>query len=67
VVQRPEDGPLEITRAGTGDYVASVTLNGKPLARSWVREAELKGRSKLAFVMSETPTTWGQTILPPSL
>jgi predicted alpha-1,2-mannosidase len=67
VVQRPADGLLEITRSGKGNYVSSATLNGRPLTRSWVRHAELKGRAKLAFVMSETPTTWGQAALPPSL
>ncbi len=60
VVERPEDGPLTVSRTGAGDYIASATLNGKPLGRSWVRHAELKGRTKLAFTMSKTPTKWGQ-------
>ena len=65
VVQRPEDGPLEITRTGKGDYVQSAMLNGKPLERSWLRHGELQGNAKLAFTMSETPTAWARQGPPP--
>ena len=62
----PEGGRLEITRSGRGDYIAAVTLNGKPFDRSWVRHGELKGNTVLAFTMSETPTSWGTQQPPPS-
>ncbi len=64
-VQRPEDGLLEIVRSGAGNYIASATLNGQPLTRSWLRHAELKGTAKLSFVMSQTPTDWGRSTPPP--
>lgn len=64
-VQRPQQAPLEITRTGKGMYVAGVKLNGKKLDRSWIRHAELNGKAKLEFTMSETPTTWATTTPPP--
>jgi len=66
VVKRPEEGRLEISRTGTGDYVASVTLNGKPLDRSWIRHREIKGDTVIAFAMSESPSRWGTQQPPPS-
>ncbi len=40
-------------------YVASVTLNGKPLTRSFVRDAEIRAGGELVFTMSATPNkTW---------
>ncbi len=66
VVTRPEEGKLEITRTGSGDYVAGLTVNGKPWNRSWIRHTEMKGDTVLAFTMSETPTAWGTQTPPPS-
>jgi predicted alpha-1,2-mannosidase len=65
-VHRPEEGKLEISRNGKGDFVASVTLNGKPLNRSWCRHSEIKGDTKLVFTMCETPGGWGTMDPPPS-
>jgi putative alpha-1,2-mannosidase len=65
-VHRPEEGKLEISRKGRGDFVASVTLNGKPLNRSWCRHSEIKGDTTLVFTMSETPGDWGTEEPPPS-
>jgi len=36
-------------------YVGSVTLNGKPLTRSFVRDAEIRAGGELVFTMSATP------------
>lgn len=67
-VRRPADGELTVRRSGTGPYVASVTLNGQPLTRSWLRHAELRGKVVLDFRMSESPTGWAtQSPPPPSL
>ncbi len=65
-VNRPEEGKLEIIRSGRGDFVASVTLNGKPFKRSWCRHNEIKGDTTLVFTMSETPGDWGKEEPPPS-
>jgi predicted alpha-1,2-mannosidase len=67
VINRPDEGRLEITRRGEGDYVAAVTLNGKALDRSWIRHTELSPGSVLAFTMSPEPTDWARRgELPPS-
>jgi len=66
VLMRPDEGRLEITRTGTGDYIAAVTINGQSFDRSWVMHAELKGDTILAFTMSDKPTAWGTRNPPPS-
>ena len=41
-------------------YVAGVTLNGKPLSRSYLRHAEILAGGELHFEMSDQPNrTWG--------
>jgi len=67
-LRRPGDGELRVQRHGKGPYIAAVTLNGRPLARSWLRHAELRGPVTLDFQMSETRTDWAtQSAPPPSL
>ena len=66
VIDRPEEGRLEITRSGEGCYIAGVTLNGRPLDRAWIRHTEIKNDTILVFTMSETPTAWGTQTPPPS-
>lgn len=44
-------------------YVASVTLNGKPLARSFVRDAEIRAGGELVFTMSAAPNkAWASAV-----
>jgi predicted alpha-1,2-mannosidase len=38
-------------------YVGEVTLNGKPLARSYITDAEVRGGGTLRFTMSAVPNT----------
>ena len=66
IAHRPEDGLLTITRRGKGEYIASATINGKPLDRAWVHHREINGNTVLAFRMSVQPTDWGKKVLPPS-
>jgi putative alpha-1,2-mannosidase len=41
-------------------YVGAVTLNGKPLTRAFVRDAEIRAGGDLVFTMSATPNkSWG--------
>jgi predicted alpha-1,2-mannosidase len=42
-------------------YVQSATLNGKPLTTPTFQHSDLKAGGSLAFVMSATPSTWGQS------
>jgi len=47
---------IECKRRSPGDiYVQSVTLNGKPLDRLWVRHSELSGGAHLVFTMGSAP------------
>jgi putative alpha-1,2-mannosidase len=42
-------------------YVGSVTLNGKPLARSFLRHEDIVAGGELVFTMQATPNKqWGQ-------
>lgn len=42
-------------------YVGSVTLNGKPLTRSFLRHEEITAGGELVFTMQATPNTaWGK-------
>lgn len=42
---------------GEHPYVASVTLNGKPLQRSYITDAEIRAGGTLAFTMAAKPNT----------
>jgi predicted alpha-1,2-mannosidase len=51
-------------------YIRSASLNGKPLARSWINQKEIAGGGHLSFEMSRQPNkTWGEaeTEVPPSM
>ena len=39
-------------------YIASVTLNGKPLNRSWISHDEIAGGAVIEYVLSENPDEW---------
>lgn len=41
--------------SATNRYIAAVTLNGVPLARSYLRDAELRAGGELRFTMAATP------------
>jgi putative alpha-1,2-mannosidase len=42
-------------------YVGSVTLNGKPLNRTFIRHGEILAGGELVFTMQATPNTnWGK-------
>ncbi len=44
----------------TNVYVQSVTLNGQPLTRSWIKHDEITAGGELVFVMGPEPNkTWG--------
>ncbi len=47
-------------------YVASATLNGKPLNRAWLRHAEIAAGGRLVLTMSAKAGNWAQQDLPPA-
>ncbi len=53
-VEAPEVSDVNI-------YVQSVELNGAPLAKAELHQADLKAGGKLSFVMGPAPSKWGQT------
>src|SRR5690606_112136 len=42
----------------TNKYIASATLNGKPLNRSFINHSEIIDGGKLVFKMTNKPSTW---------
>lgn len=59
VIEAPGAGPDR-------PYIASATLDGKPLDRAWLRHGEIAQGAVLRLTLSATPTSWGTTQLPPS-
>lgn len=53
VIEAPQAGPK-------GHYIASATLDGRPLDRAWLRHGEIVGGAVLRFELSETPADWGR-------
>ena len=47
-------------------YVQSVTLNGQPLDRAWVRHEEIIHGGTLRFELGSKPGGWGTKNLPPT-
>lgn len=48
-------------------YVQSLTLNGKPWDKAWLRHSDIKEGAILKFVMGPSPSAWGTKTPPPSL
>ncbi len=59
----PKGKNFTIVADGLSDanrYVAGVTLNGRALARSYIRDAELRAGGELRFTMGTVPhKAWG--------
>ncbi|MBJ6121467.1 GH92 family glycosyl hydrolase [Sphingomonas mollis] len=41
-------------------YIASATLDGRPLTTPFVRQADITGGGTLALTLADKPTTWGR-------
>ncbi|RZJ79997.1 MAG: glycoside hydrolase family 92 protein, partial [Brevundimonas sp.] len=61
----PNGNRFTISTEGLSDahlYVQSVTLNGRPLNRTWIGHDEIQGGGELHFVMGAEPNLlWGTT------
>ena len=63
---------LSVIAKGNGPdnvYVQSLTLNGKPWNKAWLRHADIAGGGTLEFTMGAQPSRWGSddAMLPPSM
>ncbi|SBV34020.1 putative alpha-1,2-mannosidase [uncultured Sphingopyxis sp.] len=64
VLNLPGGKRFTVETVGLSDanpYVGKVELNGKPLARSWISDAEIRGGGTLRFTMQAKPNAeWGK-------
>lgn len=64
VLNLPGGQRFTVETAGLSDanrYVGKVELNGKPLTRSWISDAEIRAGGTLRFTMQAKPdTAWGK-------
>jgi predicted alpha-1,2-mannosidase len=63
VLSLPNGRKFTVVTEGLSDahpYIASVSLNGRPLTRSWIGDDEIRAGGELRFVMGARPNrTWG--------
>lgn len=59
-------GFTEPRRDGPAQYVQSVSLNGDPLERTWLRGDELHRGGRLLVELGPEPSDWERTARPPS-
>jgi predicted alpha-1,2-mannosidase len=69
-ITRP-GGTLQINGNGAGQgaqYVQSVSLNGTPASRNWLRYGDIAGNATLNYTMGASPSAWGTAAadVPPS-
>ncbi|MBQ1091926.1 GH92 family glycosyl hydrolase [Streptomyces sp. B93] len=64
------DRRIEISARGAGSkpYIKGMTVDGKPVTRSWLSEGFARAGGEIRLTMSSTPGTWGTrpTDVPPS-
>jgi len=71
-IQLDNGRTLTVVARGNSDdnvYVQSLTLNGRPWNRAWLRHDDIAEGGVLEFVMGSTPSAWasGADALPPSM
>ena len=60
-------GDLTITGGSEKDiYIKDMHLNGKPYASTWIEWDDVSEGGTIEYKVSAKPTTWGQSVLPPS-
>lgn len=66
VLNLPNGRRFAVVADGLADdhpYIQSVTLNGRPLTRTWIAHDEIERGGELRFVMGAEPnTTWGAAV-----
>jgi predicted alpha-1,2-mannosidase len=53
--------------SGANVYVQSATLDGRTLARAWLKHEEVAAGGRLVLRMGPKPSTWGREERPPSM
>ncbi len=65
-IHLPSGRTLKVVASGKGEYVAAVTLNGKPVERTYLEHAELMHGGELKFTMSsKEKAAWSMRKLEP--
>ena len=65
-IHLPSGRTLNVVASGKGEYVAAVTLNGKPVERTYLEHAELMHGGELKFTMSsKEKAAWSMRKLEP--
>ena len=70
VVSLGNGGTLTIDAPGTSAarrYVASASIDGRPIRRAWLTRAPIARGGSLRFAVSARPTRWGTSLAPPSV
>ena len=60
IIEAPETSETNL-------YVQSATLNGRALARAWLKHDEISAGGTLVLRMGSTPSAWGRDNRPPSM
>ncbi|HET8662653.1 MAG TPA: GH92 family glycosyl hydrolase [Micromonosporaceae bacterium] len=61
LIDRPT-GDIQINATGAGpsaQYVQSLSVNGAPTQRNWLRYADIAGGATLSYTMGGSPSAWG--------
>lgn len=66
VLRRPGGSPTVIETAGTGRFIASVTVDDEPWASVSIPHAVVVGASRIVVALSETPVGWAADTRPTS-
>ncbi|MCB0742668.1 MAG: glycoside hydrolase family 92 protein, partial [Ignavibacteriae bacterium] len=48
-------------------YIKSAKLNNKPFNQAWIDHQDIINGGKLVFEMTDKPSDWGNSILPPTI
>lgn len=59
-------GFVEPEPGGPAQYVQGVTLDGEPLARTWLTGGEVQRGGRVRVELGPAPGGWGTTVRPPS-
>ncbi|MBP2830672.1 GH92 family glycosyl hydrolase [Aquimarina sp. U1-2] len=59
---------IEVQNASKNNiYVNAMTINGKSWDQAWFRHQDISNGAKIIFTMGSTPSTWGNSKMPPSM
>jgi hypothetical protein len=59
---RRQGGVIDIAAPGSSDtrrYISEARLDGRPLRRTWVSQADIAHGARLSYALATTPSSWG--------